>query len=136
MCLKHKCWVRREQVDLAAFSEALAAERHWRRSLARRGIVIESPIVRLDEDAATVGLSKNVWKARADRVADHSPGLLVYSETVTLARVGGPDPRCPLGGGMTPDDEKYIVLCYSRSLPQPGQRLGRRAEPTEDGCAR
>lgn len=88
VCLKHKRWVKGdEQTDLARFGEALVAERHWRSSLTRRGVVVESPIVRLAEEAVTVGLSKAVRKDRTERVADHSPGLLVYPETVALARV-------------------------------------------------
>lgn len=87
VCLKHKRWLGKPQVDLANFGEAVVAERHWRSNLTRRGVVVESPILRLAEEAATVGLSKDVRKARAERVADHSPGLLVYPETVALARV-------------------------------------------------
>lgn len=87
VCLKHKRWVGKPQADLANFGEAVVAERHWRSTLTRRGVVVESPILRLAEEAATVGISKAVLEERAERVADHSPGLLVYPETVALARV-------------------------------------------------
>lgn len=88
VCLKHKRWIKGgQQVGLARFGEALVAERHWRGSLARRGVLVDSPLVRLAEEAATVGISKAVLAERAERVDRHSPGLLVYPETVSLARL-------------------------------------------------
>lgn len=86
ICLKHRRWVD-GQIDVHGFREVLAAERHYRRVLVPRGVVVESPVLRLAEEAASVGLSKATREARAERVADHSPGLLAYPETVALARV-------------------------------------------------
>jgi len=88
VCLKHKRWIRDdEQVDLAGFGEALVAERHWRGRLTPRGVVVDSPLLLLAEESATVGISKSLLEQRADRVRIPSPGLLVYPETVALARV-------------------------------------------------
>lgn len=88
VCLKHKRWIRgHEQTDLARFGEALVAERHWRGRLAPRGVVVDSPLLLLAEESATVGISKAVLEERADRAPIPSPGLLVYPETVSLARL-------------------------------------------------
>lgn len=88
VCLKHKRWIKDdEQTDLCRFGEALVAERHWRGRLTPRGVVVDSPLLLLAEEAATVGISKTVLKERAERVNSPSPGLLVYPETVKLARL-------------------------------------------------
>lgn len=88
VCLKHKRWTRGDQqVDLAGFGAALVAERHWRGTLRGRGIVVDSPLLLLAEECATVGISKAVLEERAERVGHHSPGLLVYPETVKIARL-------------------------------------------------
>lgn len=88
VCLKHKRWTRDdEQTDLAGFGEALVAERHWRGILTQRGIVVDSPLVLLAQECATVGISKVVLEERAERVRYPSPGLLVYPETVKIARL-------------------------------------------------
>lgn len=88
VCLKHKRWIGTDgQSDVGNFGEALVAERHWRGTLARRGVVVDSPRVRLAEEAATVGISKALFEERAERVGHHSPGLLVYPETVKIARL-------------------------------------------------
>lgn len=88
VCLKHRRWIKGdEQVDLARFSEALVAERHWRSTLARRGVVVDSPLLLLAEECATVGIAKTVLEERAERVCRPSPGLLAYPETVRLARL-------------------------------------------------
>lgn len=88
VCLKHKRWVGHDgQVDLARFGEALVAERHWRGTLVPLGIVVDSPLVLLAEECATVGISKALLEEREERVRRPSPGLLVYPETVRLARV-------------------------------------------------
>lgn len=88
VCLKHKRWVKGdEQTDVARFGEALVAERHWRGRLAPRGVVVDSPLLLLAEECATVGISKAVLEERASRVDRPSPGLLVYPETVKIARL-------------------------------------------------
>ncbi|OLT39433.1 hypothetical protein BJF86_08390 [Serinicoccus sp. CNJ-927] len=88
VCLKHKRWLGdHTQVDLKDFGEVVVAERHWRASLTQRGIVVDCPLVLLAEEAATVGISKTVLEQRADRCKDPSPALLVYPETVRLARL-------------------------------------------------
>ena len=88
VCLKHKRWTQDdEQTDLANFGEALVAERHWRGRLTPRGVVVDSPLLLLAEECATVGISKAVLEERASRVGRPSPGLLVYPETVKIARL-------------------------------------------------
>ncbi|MFC3479405.1 hypothetical protein ACFOLD_02095 [Kocuria carniphila] len=87
VCLKHKRWIGTPQADLTNFGEALVAERHWRGRLAPRGVVVDSSLLLLAEEAATVGISKAVLEERAERVQHPSPGLLVYPETVGLARL-------------------------------------------------
>ena len=88
VCLKHKRWIKGDQqTDLARFGEALVAERHWRGTLTPRRVVVDSPLLLLAEESATVGMAKAVMKERAERVKDPSPGLLVYPETVRLARL-------------------------------------------------
>lgn len=87
-CLKHKRWIKGDQqTDLARFGEALVAERHWRGTLTPRRVVVDSPLLLLAEESATVGMAKAVMKERAERVKDPSPGLLVYPETVKIARL-------------------------------------------------
>ena len=88
VCLKHKRWIKGDQqTDLARFGEALVAERHWRGTLTPRRVVVDSPLLLLAGESATVGMAKAVMKERAERVKDPSPGLLVYPETVKLARL-------------------------------------------------
>lgn len=87
VCLKHRRWLGDPQVDLAGFGDALAAERHWRHTLAPRGVVLGSPVLRLAEEAALVGISKTLLADRAERPSVPTPGLLVYPEVVALARV-------------------------------------------------
>ncbi|MFX4270733.1 hypothetical protein ACQBAR_08965 [Propionibacteriaceae bacterium Y1685] len=87
VCVRHKRWLGQEQVDVAPIAETIVAERHWRRLLTPCGIVVECPVVLLAEEAATVGISKAVLEERAQRVAVPSPALLVYPETVRLARL-------------------------------------------------
>lgn len=87
VCLKHKRWVGKPQADLANFGEALVAERHWRGTLTPRGVVVDSPLLLLAQECATVGISKAVLEERAARVGRPSPGLLVYPETVKVARL-------------------------------------------------
>lgn len=88
VCLKHKRWIKGDvQVDVSRFGESLVAERHWRSTLTRRGVVVDSPLLLLAEECATVGISKAVLEERAERVACPSPGLLVYPETVRIARL-------------------------------------------------
>jgi len=88
VCLKHKRWIKGDvQVDVSRFGESLVAERHWRSTLTRRGVVVDSPLLLLAEESATVGISKAAFEERAERVRHPSPGLLVYPETVSLARL-------------------------------------------------
>lgn len=88
VCLKHKRWMRGDQqVNLARFGEALVAERHWRGTLTPRGVVVDSPLLLLAEECATVGISKALLEEREERVRRSSPGLLVYPETVRIARL-------------------------------------------------
>jgi len=87
VCLKHKRWVGKPQGDLANFGEALVAERHWRGTLTPRGVVVDSPLLLLAQEGATVGISKAVLEERASRIGRPSPGLLVYPETVKIARL-------------------------------------------------
>ena len=88
VCLKHKRWTKGDaQTDLARFGEALVAERHWRGTLTQRGVVVDSPLLLLAEECATVGISKALLGERTERLQRPSPGLLVYPETVSLARL-------------------------------------------------
>lgn len=87
VCVRHKRWLGKDQVDLADVGEAIVAERHWRGTLSPRGVVVECPVVLLAEEAATVGISKAVLEQRAQQVSVPSPALLVYPETVRLARL-------------------------------------------------
>ena len=48
---------------------------------------MDSPLLLLAEECATVGISKAVLEERASRVGRPSPGLLVYPETVKIARL-------------------------------------------------
>lgn len=87
VCVKHRRWLGGPQVDLSRFGEALVAERHWRRALVPRGIVVEAPVVLLAAESARVGLRKGVLEQRSELVSVPSPDLLVYPETVRLARL-------------------------------------------------
>lgn len=87
VCVKHRRWLGEPQVDLRCFGEAVVAERHWRGTLTPRGIVVEAPVIVLAEECARVGLAKNVLEQRSLLVSVPSPALLVYPETVRLARL-------------------------------------------------
>ncbi|GAA1785561.1 hypothetical protein GCM10009811_08370 [Nostocoides veronense] len=87
VCVSHKRWLDGKQVALQAFPEALAAERHLRRVLVPRGVVVESPVMRLAEECAIVGISRATFEERASRVTYPSPPLLIYPETVRMARL-------------------------------------------------
>lgn len=118
VCLKHKRWIKDdEQTDLCRFGEALVAERHWRGRLTPRGVVVDSPLLLLAEEAATVGISKTVLKERAERVNSPSPGLLVYPETVKLARLlSRPSLLDAVLGDATPRWKRALVEREVRTI--------------------
>lgn len=87
VCLKHRRWLGQEQVDLSALPEVVRAERHWRRHLRPRVVVIECPVHLLAREAASVGASKSLLAERAARVEADSMELLLYPETVKITRL-------------------------------------------------
>lgn len=88
VCLKHRRWIEGPEQDLAVFREALAAERKYRTHLAPQGAVVESPVMLLAEESALVGISRATLVERQSRLErDHPASLLVYPETVRLARL-------------------------------------------------
>ena len=87
ICSRHRRWIGAPQHDIRALPELAAAERHYRRVLAPRGALVRTPIMELARECALVGTSRNLIASRAKRALSGLRDMLVYPETVRIARL-------------------------------------------------
>ncbi|WJY63367.1 hypothetical protein CATRI_06425 [Corynebacterium atrinae] len=96
ICLTHKRWIgplawtgpgSEKQVFLADFEEAIAAERHWRRKLAPRGVTVYSPIALLAEECASISWYHESSDARSEKAPAHAPRIVLYPESVKFTEL-------------------------------------------------
>jgi len=87
VCARHRRWLGTPQHDIRALPELLAAERHYRRVLAPRGVLARSPVMQLARERAIVGTGRIILATRSRRAGTSNVNLLTYPETVRTARL-------------------------------------------------
>lgn len=87
VCAGHRRWLGTPQHDIRALPELVAAERHYRRVLAPRGVLVRSPIMQWARECAITGIAQSEMAERNRRVATSNLNLLTYPETVRIARL-------------------------------------------------
>ncbi|MET3812629.1 MULTISPECIES: hypothetical protein [Arthrobacter] len=94
VCARHCRWLGTTQHDIRALPELIAAERHYRRDLAPRGVLVDSPIMLWARECATTVLRSSTVVFRQSTVRERSRrgstsdlDLLAYPETVNVARL-------------------------------------------------
>ena len=87
VCPGHRRWLGTPQHDIRALPELVAAERHYRRVLAPRGVLVRSPIMQWARECAITGIAQSDMTERNRRGATSNPNLLTYPETVRIARL-------------------------------------------------
>ncbi|WAH96987.1 hypothetical protein [Arthrobacter sp. MMS18-M83] len=61
VCARHRRWLGTPQHDIRALPELIAAERHYRRALAPRGVLVGSPLMLWARECATTVLSPSTY---------------------------------------------------------------------------
>ncbi|WP_427019129.1 hypothetical protein ACQCSX_21380 (plasmid) [Pseudarthrobacter sp. P1] len=87
VCARHRRWLGAQQHDIRAAPELVAAERHYRRVLAPRGILVRSPVMQLARECAIVRTGRSILATRSRRGGISNLSLLTYPETVRTARL-------------------------------------------------
>jgi hypothetical protein len=87
VCLKHKRWLGTSQCDLRSFPPALTAERHFRNTLASRGVLFNSIPMRIGAACASVGVSGQLLADRRRMTGLGDRAALTYPEQVSFARL-------------------------------------------------
>lgn len=87
VCARHRRWLGTPQHDIRALPELVAAERHYRRALAPRGVLVGSSLMQWARECAITGIGKTVIAERYRRGATSNQDLLAYPETVKIARL-------------------------------------------------
>lgn len=87
VCAGHRRWLGTPQHDIRALPELVAAERHYRRVLAPRGVLVRSAIIQWAGECAITGTGQSVIAERYRRGATSNLNLLTYPETVRIARL-------------------------------------------------
>lgn len=87
VCIRHRRWLGTPQHNIHALPELAAAERHYRRVLVPRVVLVDSPMMHMARECAIVGTGQNVLAQRARRAGIPDPDLLAYPETVKVARL-------------------------------------------------
>lgn len=86
VCARHRRWIGTPQRDIRALPELIAAERQYRRVLARRGVLVRSPVLRIARECAIVGIGRSILARRSHRADTSDLTLLTYPETIRIAR--------------------------------------------------
>jgi hypothetical protein len=87
VCARHRRWLGTPQHDIRALPELVAAERHYRRVLAPRGVLARSPIMQWARECAITGIAQSDMAERYQRGATSNLNLLTYPETIRIARL-------------------------------------------------
>jgi hypothetical protein len=86
VCARHRRWIDTPQHDIRALPELIAAERHYRRVLAPRGVLVRSPVLRIARECAIVGIGRSTLARRSHRAHTSNLDLLTYPETIRIAK--------------------------------------------------
>jgi hypothetical protein len=88
VCLRHKRWLGLPQIGLHGYIPALAAERHFRKHLARRDVLFDSFAMELARGCASpVFIGDGEIERRRQRTGIGVVAALVYPEQVKFARM-------------------------------------------------
>lgn len=87
VCIRHRRWLGQRQIDIARYPPALTAERHFRRVLVPKGVLFDSPAMRLANECVKVGSSGVVLSQRQGESGLADAEAVLYPETVALARL-------------------------------------------------
>lgn len=106
VCARHRRWIGPVQYDVRGLPALIAAEQRFRRVLAPRAVVVDSPVYRLAGQAASQALDRTCLNQRAQQLGFDAPPqeLLVYPETVRLA--------CLI------TDPRFLDVAFTRSPEQ------------------
>lgn len=121
VCARHRRWLGIPQHDIRALPELVTAERHYRRVLAPRGVFVRSSIMQWAREAAIAGIGRTVVVERHRRGATSNQNLLVYPETVKIARLvtnPGFNNRMLLPGLRSRDRHALSVKAASELFPE------------------
>lgn len=87
VCARHRRWLGTPQHDIRALPAVITAERHYRRFLAPRGVLVRSPIMEWARECAITGINPSDIAERYRRGAASNISLITYPETVRIARL-------------------------------------------------
>lgn len=86
LCVNHRRWLGPTQANLPPQSALLSAERHFRRDIAPKGVLFDSPIMVNALAAALAGVAQSTLEQRATETGLSVPEVLVYPEQIAIAR--------------------------------------------------
>lgn len=87
VCVAHRRWIGRVQLDIRQLPELVAAERHFRSTLVSRGIHVGTPAMLAASECASAGIALSTLEERGARAGRHEYEMLIYPETVKIARL-------------------------------------------------
>ncbi|WAH96281.1 hypothetical protein [Arthrobacter sp. MMS18-M83] len=87
VCLRHRRWLGRVQLDIRQLPELLAAERLFRSTLVSRGIHVSTPAMLAASECASACIALATLEERRARAGRHEYEMLIYPETVKIARL-------------------------------------------------
>ncbi|TQS88047.1 hypothetical protein EU811_21650 [Arthrobacter sp. TS-15] len=87
VCVAHRRWIGRDQFDIRQLPELVAAERRFRSTLVSRGIHVGTPAMLAANECASAGIALSTLEERGARAGRHEYEMLIYPETVRIARL-------------------------------------------------
>nr|AFK89541.1 hypothetical protein [Arthrobacter sp. J3.49] len=87
VCARHRHWIGPHQFNVRLLPELITAERHFRRVLAPRGVLVNTPPMRVARDCAAASITLQTLEERAERIGRDDREMLLYPETLRIARL-------------------------------------------------
>lgn len=87
VCIAHRRWIGRDQLDIRRLPELLAAERRFRSTLVSRGVHVGTPVMITASKCARAGITLSTLEERSARAGTYDPEVLTYPETIRIARL-------------------------------------------------
>ncbi|MET3143957.1 UNVERIFIED_ORG: hypothetical protein ABIB13_003694 [Arthrobacter sp. UYEF2] len=87
VCVAHRRWIGRVQLDIRQLPELVAAERLFRSALVSHGIHVSTPAMLAASECASAGIALSTLEERRMRAGGNQYEMLVYPETVKIARL-------------------------------------------------
>ncbi|QOT15326.1 hypothetical protein [Paenarthrobacter sp. YJN-5] len=87
VCIAHRRWIGRDQLDIRSLPELLAAERRFRSTLVSRGVHAGTPVMMTANECARAGIALSTLEERSARAGTYDPEMLTYPETIRIARL-------------------------------------------------